>query len=119
MPNIHDLFQFSYYLASYSSFKFASFGIVSGVPFLGFGPLPRYKTNIIDFHGVLDDVIPYSVDSEEGSYGRGPDGLVSTVISYDGMYYYDKPEYAQFLGQIPRPVDLYLTLYNPSEWLQL
>ena len=99
MPNIHNLFQFSYYLASYSSFKFASFGIVSGVPFLGFGPLPRYRTNIIDFHGALDSVIPYSLDSEEGSYGRGPDGLVSTVISYDGMYYYDKPEYAQFLGQ--------------------
>ena len=111
MPNIHNLFQFSYYLASYSSFKFASFGIVSGVPFLGFGPLPPYKTNIIDFHGVLDDVIPYSVDSEEGSYGRGPDGLVSTVISYDGMYYYDKPEYAQFLGQFGHPVRSFILYF--------
>ena len=92
-------FQFSYYLASYSSFKFASFGIVSGVPFLGFGPLPGYKTPIIDLHGVLDDVIPYSADSEVGSYGRGPVGEVSTVISYDGMYYYEKPKYKQFLGE--------------------
>ena len=89
--------QFSYFLASFSSFKFASFGIVSGVPFLGFGPLPKYKTPIIDFHGVLDDVIPYSVASAEGSYGQGPEGLVSTVISYDGMYYYEKPEYYQYL----------------------
>jgi poly(3-hydroxybutyrate) depolymerase len=90
--------QFSYFLASFSTFKFASFGIVSGVPFLGFGPLPKYKAPIIDFHGVLDDVIPYSTDSEEGSWGQGPDGVVSTVISYDGMYYYEKPEYFQFLA---------------------
>jgi len=89
--------QFSYFLASFSSLKFASFGIVSGVPFLGFGPLPKYVTPIIDFHGVLDDVIPYSVDSVEGSYGQGPDGVVSTVISYDGMYYYEKPKYTQYL----------------------
>jgi len=89
--------QFSYFLASFSNFKFASFGIVSGVPFLGFGPLPTYKVPIIDFHGVLDDVIPYSVVSEEGSWGRGPDGVVSTVISYDGMYYYEKPAYFQYL----------------------
>jgi len=32
-----------------------------------------------------------------GSYGRGPDGEVSTVISYDGMYYYEKPNYLQYL----------------------
>ena len=89
--------QFSYFLASFSTFKFASFGIVSGVPFLGFGPLPKYQTPIIDFHGVLDDVIPYSVDSAEGSYGQGPDGVVSTVISYDGMYYYEKPAYFKYL----------------------
>ena len=69
------------------------------MPFLGFGPLPRYKAPIIDLHGVLDDVIPFSVDSV-GSYGRGPDGEVSTVISYDGMYYYEKPNYHQFLGEI-------------------
>ena len=48
---------------------------------------------------MLDDVIPYSVDSVEGSYGRGPEGEVSTVISYDGMYYYEKPEYSKFLGE--------------------
>ena len=51
------------------------------------------------------------MDSEEGSYGRGPDGLVSTVISYDGMYYYDKPEYAQFLGQFGHPPSLLIYFY--------
>ena len=44
-------------------------------------------------------MIPYSADSEVGSYGRGPIGEVSTVISYDGMYYYEKPKYKQFLGE--------------------
>jgi len=89
--------QFSYYLASYSSFKFASFGIVSGVPFIGYGALPAYKTPIIDFHGTQDDVIPYSVSSH-GSYGSGPIGETSTVISYDGMYYLEKEPYIDFLG---------------------
>ena len=44
-------FQFSYFLASYSKFQFASFGIVSGVPFIGFGALPKYNAPIIDLHG--------------------------------------------------------------------
>ena len=90
--------QFSYYLASYSSFKFASFGIVAGVPFIGFGALPPYKAPVIDFHGTQDDVIPYSVSSH-GSYGQGPQGEVSSVISYDGMYYLEKEPYIDFLGE--------------------
>lgn len=88
--------QFSYYLASYSNYKFASFGIVAGVPFIGFGALPPYKTAIIDFHGTQDTVIPYSAGSH-GSYGLGPVGEVSSVISYDGMYYLEKPQYIDFL----------------------
>ena len=54
---------------------------------------------MIDLHGALDDVIPFSVDSVVGSYGPGPEGEVSTVISYDGMYYYEKPKYKQYLGE--------------------
>ena len=70
---------------------------MSGVPFIGFGALPSYKTPIIDFHGTQDDVIPYSVSSH-GSYGSGPIGETSTVISYDGMYYLEKEPYIDFLG---------------------
>ena len=91
------LFQFSYFLASYSKFRFASFGIVSGVPFLGFGPLPGYRAPIIDLHGLRDTVIPYSAASH-GSYGEGPRGEVTTVVSYDGMFYLEKPAYVQYLG---------------------
>ena len=93
------MFQFSYFLASYSKFRFASFGIVSGVPFLGFGPLPGYRAPIIDLHGLRDTVIPYSAASH-GSYGAGPRGEVATVVSYDGMFYLEKPAYVQYLGLI-------------------
>ena len=87
--------QFTYYLASFSSIKFASVGIVSGSPLLGFGPLPPAQVPIIDFHGVYDDSIPYSV---EYGAGRGPEGEVETIMSLDGMYYYDKEEYIRYLS---------------------
>ena len=67
------------------------------MPFLGFGALPKYKAAIIDIHGTEDDVIPYSVDNI-GSYGRGPEGETSSVVSYDGMFYLEKQPYIQFLG---------------------
>ena len=70
---------------------------MSGVPFLGFGPLPGYKAPIIDLHGRRDTVIPYSAASH-GSYGEGPRGEVATVVSYDGMFYLEKPAYVQYLG---------------------
>ena len=70
---------------------------MSGVPFLGFGPLPGYKAPIIDLHGRRDTVIPYSAASH-GSYGEGPRGEVATVVSYDGMFYLEKPSYVQYLG---------------------
>ena len=69
------------------------------MPFLGFGALPKYKAAIIDIHGTEDDVIPYSVDNI-GSYGRGPEGETSSVVSYDGMFYLEKLPYIQFLGKI-------------------
>ena len=88
--------QFTYYLASFSSIKFASVGIVSGSPLLGFGPLPPTQVPIIDFHGVFDDSIPYAV---EYGAGRGPQGEVETIMSLDGMYYYDKEEYIGYLTE--------------------
>ena len=71
-------------------------GIVSGSPLLGFGPLPARQVNIIDFHGLQDESIPYSVD---WGYGRGPAGAVETIISSDGLYYYDKAQYLQYLAE--------------------
>ena len=72
---------------------------MSGTPFIGYGALPQYKTPIIDFHGTQDDVIPYCV-TDHGSYGAGPMGETSSVISYDGMYYLEKPAYIDFLGKL-------------------
>ena len=72
---------------------------MSGVPFLGFGALPGYRAPIIDLHGRRDTVIPYSAASH-GSYGEGPRGEVTTVVSYDGMFYLEKPAYVQYLGLI-------------------
>jgi hypothetical protein len=54
---------------------------------IGYGmPPPEVDVplSIIDFHGKMDDDIPYD---EEGSFGLGPEG---SLISYDGLYYDDK-----------------------------
>ena len=88
--------QFTYYLASFSNIQFASVGIVSGSPLLGFGPLPPTQVPIIDFHGLLDNVIPHDV---EYGAGRGPEGVVETIISNDGLYYYDKKQYIKYLTE--------------------
>jgi len=87
--------QFTYYLASYSSIQFASVAVVSGSPLLGFGPLPKSQVPIIDFHGLQDDVIPHSI---EFGAGKGPDGVVGTIMSLDGLYYYDKAKYFDYLA---------------------
>jgi len=82
---------FTYYLASQEPnfLGFASVHPVSASPLLGFGSPPE-KTDtpidlsILDIHGLLDDTIPYLVET---SMGVGP---YNTLISSDGYYYEDK-----------------------------
>ncbi len=81
------------------------------MPFLGFGSLPKYKAPIIDIHGTEDDVIPYSVDNI-GSYGRGPEGETSSVVSYDGMFYLEKQPYIQFLGKYYHLIQTYKLFHS-------
>ena len=64
---------------------------VAASPLIGFGtpPLRPYQQpivdiSIIDFHGLLDSVIPYNHETSEG---LGPHNC---LISYDGYYYEDK-----------------------------
>ena len=71
------------------SASFASLGPVAASPLRGFASRPDSPVNIIDFHGLLDDVIPYSPEGPS-NLGPGPDG---TVISNDGYYYMDKMIY--------------------------
>merc|ERR1712037_92453 len=47
--------------------------------------VPSRPLSVIDFHGLGDRTIPYSLPTSEGS---GPD---DTIISFDGYFYYDKP----------------------------
>eukprot|EP00092_Neocalanus_flemingeri_P106267 GFUD01136336.1.p1 GENE.GFUD01136336.1~~GFUD01136336.1.p1 ORF type:complete len:267 (-),score=51.33 GFUD01136336.1:126-926(-) len=86
---------FSYYLASRLD-DFASIGPVSASPLLGFGDIPNGPLSIIDFHGINDGTIPYEISTSEG------EGPGNTIISWDGYYYYDKPntiqKYADGLG---------------------
>ena len=44
---------------------------------------------IIDFHGLQDNVIPYSPESP-GNLGEGPD---MTTETNDGYYYHIKPDH--------------------------
>jgi len=87
--------QFTYYLASYSALPLASVGVVSGSPLLGFGPVRDSIVPIIDMHGSLDSTIPHSVDN---GAGRGPQGSVETIKSWDGLYYYDKEQYISHIA---------------------
>ena len=48
--------------------------------------MPDNPINIIDFHGLNDRTIPFSVEGPD-NLGEGPDG---TVIASDGWYYHDK-----------------------------
>jgi len=82
--------QFTYYLASFSTLPLASVGVVSGSPFLGFGPVRDPMVPIIDMHGSQDSTIPFGLTN---GYGRGPEGIVETIKSSDGIYYYDKEQY--------------------------
>ena len=56
---------FSYYAASKLSDIIASIAPNSGTPFPGFGDVPPLDSpiSIIDFHGLVDSVIPYDMNS--------------------------------------------------------
>ena len=71
------------------SASLASVGPVAASPLRGFASRMDSPVNIIDFHGLQDDVIPYSAEGPS-NLGPGPDG---TVISNDGYYYMDKMTY--------------------------
>ena len=60
---------------------------MAGSPLIGFGtPPPNVQINfsILDFFGLDDQTIPYSLDT---AYGIGPH---DSLISHDGYYYEDK-----------------------------
>jgi len=75
---------FSYHTAAHMDW-FATIGPVAAAPFVGYGEVPSRPLSVIDFHGLGDRTIPYSLPTSEGS---GPD---DTIISFDGYFYYDKP----------------------------
>ena len=80
------MFIYSRALASLSA-SLASVAPVAGSPLRGFDPLPDSPVNIIDFHGYIDDTVPYSAEAP-GNLGAGPD---NTVTSNGGYYFVEKP----------------------------
>ena len=86
------MFIYSRALASLSA-SLASVAPVAGSPLRGFSPRPDSPVNIIDFHGYLDETVPYSADAP-GNLGQGPD---STVISAAGYYFLEKPAHIKDL----------------------
>jgi len=67
----------------------ASAGTVCSSPLRGYNPMPDSPVSIIDFHGLQDNVIPYSPESP-GNLGEGPD---MTTETNDGYYYHIKPDH--------------------------
>ena len=100
------------------SLPLASVGVVSASPLLGFGAPPATPLPIIDFHGVWDSSIPYDVAY---GAGRGPGGLVETIMSSDGMYYYDKEQVGGGWGHgaVPGPPHHLLGLWRGLHLLHL
>ena len=70
------------------SASLASVAPVAGSPFRGFNPRPDSPVNIIDFHGYLDETVPYSVEAP-GNLGKGPDGTVISAAPA-GFYIVEK-----------------------------
>ena len=71
---------------------FATINPVAASPMLGFGTPPSrtdnqrpIKLSVIDFHGILDTIIPYMLETSEGF---GPHN--SFVSSVGGFYFEDK-----------------------------
>jgi len=86
---------FTYRMFSYSSKFIAASGSVSGAPFIGGGHVPQPPRSMIDFHGRDDWTVPLLYSH---SPGEGPMGEVRTIMSWDGLYYYYKPEYLDLVG---------------------
>merc|ERR1719510_2181657 len=86
MSGVSNGGMFIYYLATSvtDGMGFASFNPVAASPLLGFGIPPKnvdINFSILDMHGLIDDTIPYSLETSEGV---GPN---ATIISWDGYYY--------------------------------
>ena len=80
---------FSYYAASQLNDIIASITTNAASPIIGFGDVPlNPPISLLDFHGQLDGVIPYDVNSAS-SQGMGP---YNSVISGDLYYYYQSPD---------------------------
>jgi len=90
---------FTYRMFSYSEKLLAASGSVSGAPFIGKGDIPDPPRSMIDFHGRDDWTVPLQYDH---SPGEGPIGDVRTIMSWDGLYYYYKPEYMDFIADAYR-----------------
>jgi len=94
---------FTYRMFSYSEQRLAASGSVSGAPFIGKADVPFPPRSLIDFHGLDDWTVPRLYDH---SPGEGPMGEVRTIMSWDRLYYYYKPEY----------LDLVADAYKCGEW---
>jgi poly(3-hydroxybutyrate) depolymerase len=102
---------FSYHVASRLNDVVASIAPVAGSPLIGFGDVPTGQPiSLIDFHGLVDSVIPYDAESVLGN-GLGPE---DSVISNDLYYYEQKPvTIAKWVGELgckaealPYPTDM-------------
>merc|ERR1712179_820255 len=94
---------FTYRMFSYSELELGAFGAVSGAPFISAGDVPKTPRSLIDFHGLDDWTVPRQYDH---SPGEGPVGQVRTIMSWDALYYYYKPEY----------LDLVADSFNCAAW---
>jgi poly(3-hydroxybutyrate) depolymerase len=64
----------------FSSGIFATMAPVASAPLLGFGELAAQPLSLIDTHGLLDDVIPYSLDQAAGiHYYRTSNTLIHSI----------------------------------------
>ena len=80
---------FCYYAATQLSDIVASISTNAASPLIGFGDVPQSPPiSLLDFHGQLDGVIPYDVNSAS-SQGIGPS---NSVVSPDLYYYEQTPD---------------------------
>ena len=80
---------FSYFVINKLSDIVASIAPNAASPFIGFGDVPKdMPISVIDFHGLLDSVIPYDANSPF-ALGEGPHNSVETKDYY---FYEQKPE---------------------------
>merc|ERR1712013_648508 len=86
---------FTYRMFSYSEKNIAASGSVSGAPFIGHGAVPNPPRSLIDFHGQDDWTVPLLYDH---ALGEGPMGEVRTIMSWDALYYYYKPDYLDYVA---------------------